>query len=99
VMFGVGTDSPVEMNDGNSYRNELSRMVNAGISDVEALIAATRNGAIALGKSKELGTIEVGKFADILLIDGQPWQDITALKNVEMVILSGRIAMNKLTVL
>ncbi|MFT5023574.1 MAG: imidazolonepropionase-like amidohydrolase, partial [Colwellia sp.] len=50
-------------------------------------------------KSKELGTIEVGKFADILLIDGQPWQDITELKNVEMVILSGRIAMNKLTVL
>jgi imidazolonepropionase-like amidohydrolase len=99
VMFGVGTDSPVEMNDGNSYRNELSRMVNAGLSDVEALIAATRNGAIALGKSKELGTIEVGKFADILLIDGQPWQDITELKNVEMVILSGRIAMNKLTVL
>ena len=99
VMFGVGTDSPVEMNDGNSYRNELARMVNAGLSDVEALIAATRNGAIALGKSKELGTIEVGKFADILLIDGQPWQDITELKNVEMVILSGRIAMNKLTVL
>jgi enamidase len=99
VMFGVGTDSPVEMNDGNSYRNELSRMVNAGLSDVEALIAATRNGAIALGKSKELGTIEVGKFADILLIDGQPWQDISEIKNVEMVILSGRIALDKLKVL
>lgn len=98
VMFGVGTDSPVEMKNGNSYRNELSRMVSAGLSDVEALIAATRNGAIALGKSKELGTIEVGKFADILVIDGQPWQDINQLKNVEMVILSGRIAIDKLTV-
>jgi imidazolonepropionase-like amidohydrolase len=97
VMFGVGTDSPVEMTDGNSYRSELSRMVKAGLSDVKALIAATRNGAKALGKSKELGTIEVGKFADILLIDGQPWQDITELKNVEMVILSGRIALDKLT--
>ena len=41
----------------------------------------------------------MGKFADILLIDGQPWQDITELENVEMVILSGRVAMDKLTVL
>jgi enamidase len=99
VMFGVGTDSPVEMINGNSYRKELSRMVNAGISDVKALLAATKNGADALGKSDELGTIEVGKFADILLIDGQPWQDITKLKNIEMVILSGRIALDKLTAL
>lgn len=99
VMFGVGTDSPVEMINGNSYHNELSRMVNAGVSDVQALIAATRNGAVALGKSDNLGTIEVGKYADILLIDGQPWQDITKLKNVEMVILSGRIALDKIPAL
>jgi imidazolonepropionase-like amidohydrolase len=97
IAFGVGTDSPVEMKNGNSYRNELSRMVNAGLPDVKALLAATKNGAEALGKSDELGTIEVGKFADILLVDGQPWQDITDLKNIEMVILSGRIALDKLT--
>lgn len=99
VKFGVGTDSPVEMINGNSYRQELSRMVKAGIPDVKALLAATRNGADALGKSDELGTIEVGKFADILLVDGQPWQDITELKNIDMVILSGRIALNNLTAL
>ncbi|NRA60272.1 MAG: amidohydrolase family protein, partial [Psychrobium sp.] len=95
IMFGVGTDSPVEMSDGNSYHSELLRMVNAGVSNVKALISATRNGAAALGKSDQLGTIEVGKFADILLVDGKPWQDITQLKNVEMVILSGRIAFDK----
>lgn len=95
VMLGVGTDSPVEMVNGNSYRNELSRMVHAGISDAKALIAATRNGANALGKLDELGTIEVGKYADILVVDGQPWQNITELKNIEMVILSGRIALDK----
>jgi imidazolonepropionase-like amidohydrolase len=99
VMFGVGTDSPVEMINGNSYHKELSRMVKAGIPDVKALLAATRNGADALGKSDELGTIEVGKFADILLVDGQPWQDITELKNIDMVILSGRIALDNLTAL
>ena len=99
VLFGVGTDSPVEMINGNSYRQELSRMVNAGIPDVKVLLAATKNGADALGKADELGTIEVGKFADILLVDGQPWQDITELNNIKMVILSGRIALDKLTVL
>ena len=95
ILLGVGTDSPVEMLNGNSYRNELSRMVDAGMSDAKAIISATRNGALALGKSKELGTIEVGKFADILIVDGQPWNDITQLNNIEMVILSGRIAMDK----
>lgn len=99
ITFGVGTDSPVEMMNGYSYHKELSRMVNAGMPDVKALIAATKNGAEALGKSDELGTIEVGKFADMLLVDGQPWRDITQLKNIEMVILSGRIALNKLAVL
>jgi len=99
IAFGVGTDAPVEMINGNSYRKELSRMVNAGLSDVKVLLAATKNGAAALGKSNELGTIEVGKFADILLIDGQPWHDITDLKKVDMVILSGRIALDKLSAL
>jgi imidazolonepropionase-like amidohydrolase len=98
VALGVGTDSPVEMIEGNSYHLELSRMVSAGTTDAKALIAATRNGARALGKSNDLGTIEVGKYADILLIDGQPWKDITNLKNVEVVILSGRIALDKSTI-
>ena len=72
-------------------------MVNAGIPDAKALISATRNGADALGKIDELGTIEVGKFADILLVDGQPWKNIAELKNIDMVILSGRIALDNLT--
>ena len=99
ITFGVGTDSPVEMINGNSYRNELSLTVNAGLSDVQALLAATKNGAEALGKSDELGTIEVGKFADILLIDGKPWQNIADLKNIDMVIFSGCIAIDNLSVL
>ncbi|WP_083926994.1 amidohydrolase family protein [Colwellia piezophila] len=97
VVFGVGTDSPVEMADGNSYHNELSRMVNAGIPDVKVLIAATRNGADALGKLAELGTIEVGKYADLLIVNGQPWQDIRELKKINIVILSGRIALDNST--
>jgi len=92
VQFGVGTDTQMV---GESYHNELSRMVEAGLPDAEALLAATRNGARALGKIDQMGTIEVGKFADLLLVDGQPWRDIRDLKNIKMVILSGRIALDK----
>ena len=95
VKFGVGTDTQGSMIVGNSYHNELTRMVDAGLPDVEVLLAATRNGAIALGKADNLGTIEVGKYADLLLVDGHPWHDISDLKKVELVVLSGRIALDK----
>jgi imidazolonepropionase-like amidohydrolase len=95
VKFGVGTDTQGSMIVGSSYHNELTRMVEAGLPDVEVLLAATRNGAIALGKIDDLGTIEVGKYADILLVDGHPWHDISDLKEVELVVLSGRIALDK----
>lgn len=95
VQFGVGTDTQGEMVVGDSYHNELSRMVEAGLPDAKALLAATRNGAEALGLIDQMGTIEVGKFADLLLVDGQPWSDIRDLKNIKMVVLSGRIALDK----
>jgi enamidase len=96
VKFGVGTDTQGSMIVGNSYHNELTRMVDAGLPDVEVLLAATRNGAIALGKIDNIGTIEVGKYADLLLVSGQPWHNISDLKKVELVVLSGRIALDKL---
>ena len=95
IKFGVGTDSQGGMIVGDSFHNELIRMVNAGLPDADALLAATRNGAMALGKASEIGTIEVGKYADLLLVDGQPWHDINELKKVELVVLSGRIALDK----
>jgi len=95
IKFGVGTDTQGGMIVGNSYHNELTRMVDAGLPDAEVLLAATRNGAMALGKIDEIGTIEVGKYADLLLVDGQPWYDISDLKKVKLVILSGRIALDK----
>ena len=95
VKFGVGTDTQGSMIVGNSYHNELKRMVDAGLPDVEVLLAATRNGAKALGRIDEMGTIEVGKYADLLLVDGQPWHDISDLKKVELVVLAGRIAQDK----
>lgn len=61
---------------------------------IPALVAATKNGAIALRQSHLLGTLEAGKLADVLIVGGKPWQNISDLANIEAVIASGRVARN-----
>jgi len=52
-----------------------------GISELEAITIATKNGALIMGMEDELGTIEVGKLADVLVVDGDPTRDITILND------------------
>lgn len=68
VMLAMGYDSaPL-----HSAANELLRMVERGLSTAEALVAATAGGARALGLEEHLGTVEPGKLADLVLVDGDP---------------------------
>ena len=92
VLIGVGTDSPVRENGKSSYYQELKRLVDAGMSAKEVILAATKNGAQALKMSDKLGTIESGKYADLLIVDGEPWNNITDIEHVTTVIIDGRIA-------
>jgi len=74
--FGVG---PLPHGD---YAKELEAYVRgAGIAAVDVIGWATRNGAEMLGMKDELGTIEAGKLADLLVINGDPVKDITVLQN------------------
>jgi imidazolonepropionase-like amidohydrolase len=66
-------------------------MVEAGLSPKDVLQAATRNAAEHLGLAKDLGTVEPGKLADLIIVDGDPIQDISSLRNVKIVIQSGRV--------
>ncbi len=92
VTIGVGTDTNnPEMSYGESYHQELQRLVEAGMPSFAVLLAATRNAARGLGASAELGTLEPGKFADMLLVRGEPWIDIGQLRNIDTVIQNGRI--------
>ncbi len=88
----VGTDEPVytSLLAGFAYHRELMALVNAGIPPADVLRAATINGARALGVADRLGTIEVGKLADLYVVRGNPLEDITAARNVELVVKDGK---------
>ncbi|GAP13336.1 imidazolonepropionase [Longilinea arvoryzae] len=68
---------------------ELQRMQEAGLSPMQVIVSATRNGAVACGLENQLGTIEAGKIADLLAVSGDPSEDLTALQNVRLVMHNG----------
>jgi imidazolonepropionase-like amidohydrolase len=69
----------------------LELLVGGGISPADAIVIATRNAARALGRLEELGTIEAGKLADVVLLKADPTKDINNAKLVDTVIKDGRI--------
>ena len=71
--------------------HELELLVEAGISPLEVIKIATRNGAQALGIEEEVGTIESGKQADMVILSENPLDDISNTKKIEAVINNGQI--------
>jgi imidazolonepropionase-like amidohydrolase len=82
---------------GKGLHKELELLVEAGLSPTEAIIAGTRSAADNLGKGNELGTIEKGKLADLIVISGDPLKEIERTRDIKMVMINGMIATNKLT--
>lgn len=92
VTLGMGTDSGSPMNfHTESLWREMKAHVDLGMSPQRVICAATRINAQILGKGSELGTIEPGKLADIIVVRGNPLFDIASLANVEIVIKDGRV--------
>ena len=93
VRIGMGTDMlPGEMNEGTvaTYR-EMEFMVEAGLSPMQVLMAATKTGADVLRASDWLGTLEPGKVADVVACDGNPGEDVRALRSTRFVMQGGRV--------
>jgi imidazolonepropionase-like amidohydrolase len=90
-MLTLGTDNPSrgEFLAGFSAHRELHTLVLIGIPPAAALKIATINGARAMGVSDKLGTIEVGKLADLFVIGGNPLTNIKNTRNVHLVVKSG----------
>jgi len=81
----------------NSFNLEL--LVRAGLSPMDAIIAATKRGAEAMRMEQDLGTLEKGKLADMIVVDGDPLQDIRILQEIErikLVIKDGEIVVNRM---
>ncbi len=100
VKYTLATDQGPESADlgptvwGRLGRMHFDRMVglqDVGASPMEILIASTRNGAEAYGLGDELGTVENGKIADLLVLDADPLEDIGNFRKISMVIKHGEI--------
>jgi imidazolonepropionase-like amidohydrolase len=91
VLLTAGTDymNPW-MTPGVAFHRELELLVSAGIPPLDVLRIATRNGAEALGILRDVGTIEAGKRADLVVLSADPLNSISNTRKIERVFLKGR---------
>ncbi len=94
VKIAVGTDAGTPFNRHGENAQELEMMVQAGVKPMDAILAATKWGADLLGMSNIIGTIEAGKEADIIAVEGNPLENISLLKDVKFVMKAGKIYKN-----
>jgi len=93
VKVGFGTDAAVYPHGLNAH--EFAVMVKLGLTSLQAIQSATINGADLLGWSDKIGTIEPGKWADIIAVDGDPLADVTTLERVKFVMKGGEVVKNE----
>jgi imidazolonepropionase-like amidohydrolase len=97
VRIAMGTDSGVGHHGSNA--EELQLMVECGMSPMDAIVASTKTASECIHMESDIGTIEEGKFADLLIIDGDPLDDIGILQNkarMPLVMQGGRMHRNDL---
>jgi hypothetical protein len=92
VRLLAGTDASVPYCfPGSGLHDELELLVRAGLSPLEALQTATHNPAELLGRRRDLGTAERGKFADLVLLEANPLDNIRNTRRIAAVVLDGRL--------
>jgi imidazolonepropionase-like amidohydrolase len=92
VKVAFGTDAAVYPHGLNA--REFAVMVKLGLTPLQAIQAATINAADLLGWPDKVGTVEPGKWADIIAVDGDPLQDVTTLQTVKFVMKGGEVVKN-----
>ena len=90
IPIAMGTDAgnPLTLH-GASVFAEMDAMQRAGMKPIEVLVAATRGGAMAMGKQAQFGTVEPGKAADLCVVGADPTRDIANMRRVRFVVRAG----------
>jgi imidazolonepropionase-like amidohydrolase len=93
VKVAFGTDAAVYPHGLNAH--EFGKMVSMGLTPLQSIQAATVNAADLIGWSDRVGTLETGKFADIVAVQGDPLADVRVLENVRFVMKGGEVIKNQ----
>ena len=93
VKIGLGTDAAVYPHGLNAH--EFAVYVRLGMTPLQAIQSGTVNDADLLGWSNKIGTLEPGKFADMIAVDGDPLSDVAILQNVKFVMKGGEVVKNQ----
>ena len=95
VRIAAGTDAGTPFNPHGDLALELAKMVEFGLPPMLALLAATSNAARLLRMDDQIGSVEKGKVADLILVPGDPLKDIGAMRRPALVMKSGRVVHNQ----
>ena len=93
AIFAISTDSGTRANPHHDamWKEMVLTQEEAGLSNMEVIVAATRTNAIILQQNDNLGTLEVGKFADVIVVDGDPLAHLSDMRRVKHVIKGGHL--------
>ncbi len=94
VKIVLGTDTVGSTPAGANTISEAERMVEAGMSPAQVIQAATRTAAEHLGRGDDLGTLETGKLADLIIVEGDPLENISVLRTPWVVMKDGRVVVD-----
>ncbi len=97
MNISAGTDAGgPDCRFGEALHLEMELMVAAGMTPMDVIVSATRKAADNLGKADDLGTIEKGKLADVIVVSGNPLQNIADARDVRLVVKDGQVMLDRL---
>ncbi len=95
VAMGTDAGNPLTLH-GPSVFAEMEALQEAGLSPMDVLVAATRNGARAMGRGRDLGTLEPDRIADLVVLDADPTRDIRNARQIRYVMRAGALSLPRI---